>query len=91
MGVLSLLAVSPAMAKDFFSVGVSFGRACSYTPPVVVHRPIYVPPVVVARYPVVVEKRCPTVIVTQPRMRVTYVAPARHWNKPCDVRPHGTK
>jgi hypothetical protein len=57
MCLVGLAIGTPAMAWDYFSVGVSYGHGHAYSSPVVVEEPVYVAdPVVVESAPIVVER-----------------------------------
>jgi|WetSurMetagenome_2_1015567.scaffolds.fasta_scaffold1102006_1 hypothetical protein len=90
-GFLGLIGAGPAMAWDYFSVGVSFGVPRHCDPPVVVRERVYEPRVVVASAPVVVERPCYPVFVPRSRVEVRYVAPSRYRASYSFARPHGER
>ncbi len=91
MSLLSLLAATPAMAWDSFSVGLNFEPSRSHDRPTVVYERVHAPPVVVASTPVVVERPCPPVIVPRSHVKVVYVAPSRHRISHYVPYPHGVR
>ena len=84
MGLLGLVAASPAMALDYFNVGVNFGHGYRYAPPVVVHERVYAPPVVI-------EKPCYSVMVPRSHVEFTYVSPHHYRASHYFDRPHGAR